>query len=285
VPSKVTVSVQCALFLRTTIIEAIKYALTGDIPAGGGKNFVHTNCLNDCIQSSTGRVRLTISDGRGTEKTVTRALRIEVSGKTKSITTKTLNTTVTFTQNGKREDISGRVDDINNYMCDAMGVSKSILNNVILCHQEDSNWPLDEGKKLKEKFDSIFGTTEYNKAIDKLIKLRKEYMAEHTSIKSDIKYNEEIKNQVELKERKIRKLKAEYDEVDVKCQKYDESLTPLQDESKKIMERERSFGKLITEKLNCKNLYVAVRQCPSAELIIFIYSPSGSRIKWPKPKS
>jgi DNA repair protein RAD50 len=60
-------------------------------------------------------------------------------------------------------------------MCGAMGVSKAIINNVILCHQEDSNWPLDEGKKLKEKFDAIFGTTEYNKAIERILKQRKRF--------------------------------------------------------------------------------------------------------------
>lgn len=31
----------------------------------------------------------------------------------------------------------------------ALGVSKPILNYVIFCHQEDSNWPLEEGKKVK----------------------------------------------------------------------------------------------------------------------------------------
>jgi hypothetical protein len=31
----------------------------------------------------------------------------------------------------------------------SLGVSKPILNYVIFCHQEDSNWPLEEGKKVK----------------------------------------------------------------------------------------------------------------------------------------
>lgn len=42
-----------------------------------------------------------------------------------------------------------------------------------MCHQEDSSWPLDEGKKLKEKFDAIFDITQYNKAIEQTIKIRK----------------------------------------------------------------------------------------------------------------
>jgi DNA repair protein RAD50 len=40
-----------------------------------------------------------------------------------------------------------------------LGVSKAILENVIFVHQEDSNWPLMESKKLKDKFDDIFEST------------------------------------------------------------------------------------------------------------------------------
>jgi len=55
-------------------------------------------------------------------------------------------------------------------MCRVMGVSEAILNHVILCHQEDSCWPLDEAKKVKERFDSIFNTTMYIKCLDQLAK-------------------------------------------------------------------------------------------------------------------
>ena len=40
-----------------------------------------------------------------------------------------------------------------------LGVSKSVLDNVIFCHQEDSYWPLAEASTLKKKFDDIFEAT------------------------------------------------------------------------------------------------------------------------------
>jgi hypothetical protein len=40
-------------------------------------------------------------------------------------------------------------------------VSKAILEHVIFCHQEESDWPLSEPKKLKEKFDAIFDATKF----------------------------------------------------------------------------------------------------------------------------
>jgi hypothetical protein len=37
-------------------------------------------------------------------------------------------------------DVSGRCIDIDAETCAALGVSKSILNSVVFCHQEDSAW-------------------------------------------------------------------------------------------------------------------------------------------------
>lgn len=52
------------------------------------------------------------------------------------------------------------------------------MNSVIFCHQEDSSWPLDEGKKVKERFDEIFEADKYSECFDKLRKIRKEYETE-----------------------------------------------------------------------------------------------------------
>ena len=59
-------------------------------------------------------------------------------------------------------------------MVTALGVSKSVLENVIFCHQEDSCWPLSEGKALKDKFDAIFASTRYTKVLETIRKLKQE---------------------------------------------------------------------------------------------------------------
>lgn len=59
-----------------------------------------------------------------------------------------------------------------------MGVSPAVLENVIFCHQEDSLWPLSDGKTLKTKFDDIFAATRYTKALENIAKLRKEKATE-----------------------------------------------------------------------------------------------------------
>lgn len=64
-----------------------------------------------------------------------------------------------LSRDGKKMSLSSKCGEIDREMISALGVSKPVLNNVIFCHQEDSNWPLSEGKALKEKFDSIFAAT------------------------------------------------------------------------------------------------------------------------------
>ncbi len=34
-----------------------------------------------------------------------------------------------------------------------MGTTKALIENVLLCHQEHSDWPFGENLKLKEIFD------------------------------------------------------------------------------------------------------------------------------------
>lgn len=56
-----------------------------------------------------------------------------------------------------------------------MGVSNSILENVIFCHQEDSLWPFSEQGNLKKIFDEIFQTAKYTKALEEMRKIKKKY--------------------------------------------------------------------------------------------------------------
>lgn len=63
-----------------------------------------------------------------------------------------------------------------------MGVSEAILNHVIFCHQEESCWPLDEGKKVKTTFDAIFNTLAYKKCFDRLVTVDKDLAISKKSI-------------------------------------------------------------------------------------------------------
>lgn len=143
---------------------------------------------------------------------------------------------------------SGRQEDINNHMCESMGVSKAILNNVIFCHQEDSNWPLDEGKKLKEKFDAIFGTSEYNKAIKKFSNIKKAYEIKLKEAIFDKKLQEDRKFEVERKERSIMDIQNKFKAIQKEYEEYEQKLAPLNAKKEQNMMKEKDYTKLVVEK-------------------------------------
>jgi DNA repair exonuclease SbcCD ATPase subunit len=59
-------------------------------------------------------------------------------------------------------------------MPELLGIAAPILDNVVFCHQEESAWPLQEGATLKKKFDDIFDSTRYTKALEAITKTKKE---------------------------------------------------------------------------------------------------------------
>ncbi|KAF5273702.1 hypothetical protein FQA39_LY07392 [Lamprigera yunnana] len=159
---------------KTTIIEALKFACSGDLPGGtrSGQGFVNDPKLSNKA-TIKGQVRLSIADAKGNKYLVIKSVQVQNRGATSSF--KRLDSTLRkINADGTSTVISSRCIDIDNEVCEILGVSKAILNSVIFCHQEDASWPLEEPKKLKEKFDEIFGSTEYNKCADNIRKIIKE---------------------------------------------------------------------------------------------------------------
>jgi len=72
-----------------------------------------------------------------------------------------------------QQTISGKCAELDTVIPEMIGVSKAILETVIFCHQEDSAWPLQESAVLKKKFDDIFESTRYSKALDEVKKQKK----------------------------------------------------------------------------------------------------------------
>lgn len=74
----------------------------------------------------------------------------------------------------KRTTLSTKCAELDQEVPQQLGVSRAILDNVIFCHQEENNWPLGEPSSLKKKFDEIFESARYQKAVDSLKNTRKD---------------------------------------------------------------------------------------------------------------
>ena len=159
-----------------TLIEALKYITTGTLPpvSDAGKSFVHDPKLESAT-STKAQIRLSFRiDGdqqavlavRSFQLTQTKASRqfkaLEGVLKIKSLET------------GAERSVSHKCVDMDALVPQLMGVSAAVLENVIFCHQSESDWPLSDSKSLKLKFDDIFSATRYTKALEVLTKMRNE---------------------------------------------------------------------------------------------------------------
>ncbi|KAL0961152.1 hypothetical protein HGRIS_006124 [Hohenbuehelia grisea] len=166
---------------KTTIIECLKYATTGDQPPNSrGGAFIHDPKMAN-EKEVKAQVKLRFHAANGTRMLCVRNLSLTV--KKTGMTMKTLEGILgladeTSGSNKKRGVISTKCAEIDAEIPQLLGVSKAVLENVIFCHQEDSYWPLAEASTLKKKFDDIFEATRYTKALNSIKDLRKERVAD-----------------------------------------------------------------------------------------------------------
>lgn len=132
-------------------------------------------------------------------------------------------------------------------MCNLIGVSKAILNNVIFCHQENSSWPLDEGKKVKEIFDEIFDATKYNKALESIKiqrdRLRKEIPEIKAHYQATLNYKKEADSKKQLIYNNTQKRDQSFEEL----HNIEESMKPINEKLVQLTEKERNMSVMSTQ--------------------------------------
>ncbi|KAI8576739.1 hypothetical protein K450DRAFT_178854 [Umbelopsis ramanniana AG] len=158
---------------KTTIIECLKYACTGDLPPNSkGGAFIHDTKLAGKAEVKA-QIKLKFKNVRGTHMTCTRSMSLTQTKTTAKLKTLESLLQTRNEQTGETYSISTRCAELDAELPLHLGVPKAILDNVIFCHQEESNWPLSEASILKKKFDEIFSSTKYTKALVNIKDLRK----------------------------------------------------------------------------------------------------------------
>lgn len=133
-----------------------------------------------------------------------------------------------------------------------MGVSKPILNYVIFCHQEESNWPLEDGKKLKDRFDEIFDTSKYNKAMDSTTKFIKDLQVELNVIKAYEEGLQGIVEEVENLEEKLNDCVRREEKSNLRMKEIDTCINPIDKRSDEILKVKQDHDELM-EKIGNNN--------------------------------
>ena len=177
----------CSRARRTTIIESLKYAVTGSLPPGknAGQAFVH-DPKSIGHQAVKANIKLRLTNRAGQQMVVIRSM--ELTQKKASMTFKALDGILRTTDNrtGEKVSLSHKCTELDRQIPMLLGVSKPILEHVVFCHQEDSSWPLMESAVLKKRFDDIFDSTRYAKALKAITETKKEYTGVAKELKVDL---------------------------------------------------------------------------------------------------
>lgn len=236
---------------KTTIIECLRFAVTGQFPPGGRNEcFVYDAKVNKSREVMA-QVKLKVVNTTGNDVIVSRSM--QVQSKEKKSTFKTLDASISRKDSrGQHKEISSRCAEIDQVMYEELGVSKAIINYVIFCHQDDSGWPLDEGKKVKERFDEIFDADKYSNCFDKMQKIRKQYAANIKLSEQTVNHLAERKQEVDKKKMDVVTTQEKISTAELKIQELDEKIKPVIEKLKKIAVIEKDLIKYETEREKAK---------------------------------
>lgn len=205
---------------------------------------------------------------------VTRSL--QVTKKRTKLEYKALDAALsTLDRNGQRSSISMKCSEVDRVIPENLGVSGAMLENVIFVHQEDCNWPMQESSVLKKKFDDIFESTRYTKALEALVKTKKDFQSKAKDHKADLaelngymltvqqnreelvqaedSHNscnedlERIKVKLEDYERMLQRYQGVLDQSQRKAQELDKLRWQANEAERRVQEKSQSLESTLTE--------------------------------------
>uniref|UniRef100_A0A8D0AUX6 RAD50 double strand break repair protein n=1 Tax=Sander lucioperca TaxID=283035 RepID=A0A8D0AUX6_SANLU len=238
---------------KTTIIECLRYATAGELPPGSkGGAFVHDP--KDAHETDVrAQIRLLFSDVNGEKVTIHRSM--SCTQKAKNYSFKSLEQVITRIKDGEKVSLSSKCGELDREMISSLGVSKPVLNHVIFCHQEESNWPLSEGKALKDKFDSIFAATKYIKALETMRQLRlkqshtvKECQVELRYLKQNKEKAQQIRETVATKEAQLIASRDSIQQIESQIDPLENRLTDIDMKLGKVMKLDNDIKALDSRK-------------------------------------
>lgn len=132
------------------------------------------------------------------------------------------------------------------------------MNYVIFCHQDELNWPFDQGKTLKERFDEIFDSAKFNKALESISKLQKELQGDIRGLIAEKNTFKVLVSEVEDKENKLKEQKKRLDTTKEKISEIDRNLEPVKHKLEEIQQFHTDYKKLQNEEGELKKLFVGI---------------------------
>ncbi|SSD60036.1 related to DNA repair protein RAD50 [Saccharomycodes ludwigii] len=244
---------------KTTVIECLKYATTGDLPPNSkGGAFVHDPKITH-EKDVRAQVRFSFTSVNGLNMIVTRNIQLIV--KKTTTTFKTLEgQLVTVNDQNERSTISTRAAELDTKVPLYMGVPKAILEYVIFCHQEESLWPLSEPSNLKKKFDEIFQAMKFTKAIDNLKVIKKDMGIDIKLLKQSVEHLKSDRNKSKVTKLNITTLQEKIKTYELQVQKFRTQLDEITEQSNKLFDSNQDFQNVLSKLESLRNSKISLQE-------------------------
>lgn len=245
---------------KTTIIEALRYATTGDLPPHTkAQSFVHDPRMarQDTVY---GCVKLRATAASGRPFLVTRNFQLQQQ-RNKTASFKTNESSIkSVDAHGNTSNVSKKCSDINSEVPMLLGVSKAVLDNVIFVHQEDASWPLGDPKAVKERFDDIFAATKYTKALEEIRKQRTEMNNQVKQLKEGLKAAKEKKQRAEecrsneyAYKQRVQELEQHVEQLEAEINETLSRVSAAEHDLEQAREREREISNIHEKRASVEN--------------------------------
>lgn len=257
---------------KTTIIECLKYATTGDMPPitkGSGfitdPQFYNVTTVNAMVKLNFKNLYNNLVITRNSSLTLdTTSNKLNFKSTTKTLEAKDLTTNKKITHEPSK---TVAIEDI---LSKYVGVSKPILDYVIFAHQEDSLWPLSDSNTLKKRFDEIFEVSRFTKELQNLNQIRKGIKvdiklreSDLSNAQSNLKKSQVIQQRVTELKKKLSLYLNEKGQLEIKLKEIAEAQQDLMNINESYMSIINEYEKLKDEKTNLINLLQKMaKQCP-----------------------
>lgn len=251
---------------KTTIIEALKYVTTGNLPPNTkGGAFIYDPKLAKEVEIKA-QIKLKFYNTRNQLMVCTRSL--QLTQKKTKVEQKTLESVLwMLNDKGEQVSISGRCAEIDKEMPHHMGVSAAVLENVIFCHQEESTWPLGEPGVVKKKMDDIFESTTYAKALGALKTLKRDQGIELKMKKQALEFllqqrvrKEALEGKIGDSEKSFTKIEERILHMDIEAERHGADQSKV---DREIKELEATVSEMIEMRIEIQSLRLYINSFSS----------------------
>lgn len=235
---------------KTTIIECLKYATTGDLPPNSkGGAFVNDPAIADRLMVNA-EIKLGFISVDSKLMTVTRNMQLTRKRTRTAAATntfKTLEGQLAVISRGQKTAISTKNSELDTRVPQYLGASRAVLEYVIFCHQDDSLWPLSEASVLKKRFDEIFEALKFTKVLDNLKGIRKDMALDIRLIEQSVQHAKVDKVRAQKIREKLAESTSQAEKYTLEIADLTMRIEQLEREAEKLFNFNQSFQRTLSE--------------------------------------